>query len=125
MHRACLRPGEANASRIWNTYVKPLVDPFVGDSNEHRYCDEDEFHELIWDTWCQAGVDNDVTIEHESKLSEGSSAVRGSRIDFRFYYDDLYRVEVEVKPRAGGRRSRCKNSSCATPRPARSIRCWC
>ena len=97
VHRAFLRPGDAHASPIWNTYIKPLVDPFVDDSNEHRYCDEDEFHELIWETWCQAGVDNDVTIEHESKLSEGSSAARGSRIDFRVYYDDLYRVGVEVK----------------------------
>ncbi|WP_327096079.1 hypothetical protein OIE68_40070 [Nocardia vinacea] len=78
VHHVCMRPGEVNDSPVWNTYIKPLVDPFVEDRSDFRYCDEDEFHELIWNVWSDAGVDNDVTIEHELELSVGTSAARGA-----------------------------------------------
>jgi len=97
VHQVCMRPGEANDSPIWNTYIKPLVDPFADDHNDFRYVDENEFHELIRAVWFDAGVDNDITIEHEFKLSEGTSAARGSQIDFLACYDDAHRVGVEVK----------------------------
>ncbi|WP_329414758.1 hypothetical protein OG563_18425 [Nocardia vinacea] len=97
VHQVCMRPGEVNDSPIWNTYIKPLVDPFVEDRSDFRYCDEDEFHELIWKVWSDAGVDNDVTIEHELELSVGTSAARGSRIDFLVHHDDSHKVGVEVK----------------------------
>ncbi|MFF2556788.1 hypothetical protein ACFVUS_37680 [Nocardia sp. NPDC058058] len=97
VHQACLRPGETHDSPIWNTYIKPLVGPFVDEHNDFRYCDEDEFHELIWKVWSDAGVDEDVTIEHERELSVGRSTARGSRIDFLICYDDLHRVGVEIK----------------------------
>ncbi|WP_228001690.1 hypothetical protein [Nocardia australiensis] len=82
-HRVCMRPGDAHGSPIWNTHIKPLVDPFADDHNDFRFCDEEEFHELIWEVWRDAGIDNDVTIDHEQELSVGSSEARGSRIDFR------------------------------------------
>jgi hypothetical protein len=97
VHRVCMRPGEANDSPIWNNYIKPLVDPFMDDDNDFRYCDEEEFHKLIWEVWRRAGVDDEVTIEHELKLSVGTSAARGSQIDFLVYHDDGHRVGVEVK----------------------------
>ncbi|MFF0452822.1 hypothetical protein [Nocardia africana] len=84
-------------SPIWNTYIKPLVDPFADGRNDFRFGDEDEFHELILQVWSEAGVDNDVTIVHEDELAVGTSAARGSRIDFRVYHDDMHRVGVEVK----------------------------
>ncbi|MCM6774496.1 hypothetical protein NDR87_13840 [Nocardia sp. CDC159] len=96
-HLICMRPGDVHDSPVWSTYIKPLVDPFVDDGRNFRYCDEDELHRLIWEVWCDAGVDNDVTIDHEQELSSGSSAARGSRIDFRIYYDDLHKVGVEIK----------------------------
>ncbi|WP_378735966.1 hypothetical protein [Nocardia brasiliensis] len=97
VHQICMRPGETNNSPIWRTYIKPLVDPFVDDVSDFRYCDEDEFHELVRQVWFDAGVDNDVTIEHEIELSVGTSKARGSRIDFRVHYDDSHRVGVEAK----------------------------
>lgn len=97
VHRVCMRPGDVNDSPIWATYLKPLIDPFVDGHNDLRYCDEDELHELIWQVWSDAGVDNDVTIEHELELSVGTSAARGSRIDFLVHHDDGHRVGVEVK----------------------------
>ncbi|MEV0048762.1 hypothetical protein AB0H60_35585 [Nocardia rhamnosiphila] len=97
VHQVFLRPGDVHDSPIWNTYIKPLVDPFADDPSEFRYCNEEEFHELVWDVWADAGVDNEVTIEHERVLAEGTSAARGSRIDFLIHYDDLHRVGVEVK----------------------------
>ncbi|WP_280336144.1 hypothetical protein [Nocardia wallacei] len=97
VHRVCMRPGEALDSPVWNAYLKPLVDPFADADRDFRFCDEEEFHALIWQVWREAGVDNDVTIDHEQQLSVGSSAARGSRIDFRMFYDDGHRVGVEVK----------------------------
>ncbi len=97
VHRVCMRPGEVHDSPIWNTYIQPLVDPFAEGHNDFRFCDEEEFHELIWEVWRDAGVDNDVTVDHEQELSVGSSEARGSRIDFRMYYDDGHRVGVEIK----------------------------
>ncbi|OXR40235.1 hypothetical protein B7C42_07660 [Nocardia cerradoensis] len=97
VHQVFLKPGEDHASPVWNTYIKPLVDPFADGRIDFRFGDEDEFHELIWRVWSDAGVDNDVTIEHENELSVGTSAARGSRIDFRIFHDDLHRVGVEVK----------------------------
>lgn len=96
-HRTCMRPGDVNDSPIWASYIKVLVDPFVDGHIDFRYCDEDEFHELIRKEWADAGVDNDVTIEHEMELSVGTSAARGSRIDFLVHHDDGHRVGVEVK----------------------------
>ncbi|WP_327120733.1 hypothetical protein OHB12_17210 [Nocardia sp. NBC_01730] len=84
-------------SPIWSTYIQPLVDPFTDDHNDFRFCDEEEFHELIWEVWRDAGINNDVTVEHEQGLSVGSSEAKGSRIDFRMYYDDGHRVGVEIK----------------------------
>lgn len=97
VHRTSMRPGDTTESPIWERYTKVLVDPFVGGQDDFRYCDEDEFHELIWKAWVDAGVDNEVTIEHEMELSVGTSAARGSRIDFLVYHDDGHRVGVEVK----------------------------
>ncbi|WP_280381398.1 hypothetical protein [Nocardia wallacei] len=97
VHRMYMRPGEAHSSLIWNTYMKPLVDPFADIERDFRFANEEEFHQLIWEVWRDAGVDNDVTIDHERQLSAGSTAARGSRIDFRMYYDDGHRVGVEIK----------------------------
>ncbi len=97
VHHVCLRPGDSNDSPVWNAYIRPLVEPFVDDDSAYRYANEEEFHELIWKVWSDAGVDNDVTLEHEDELSTGGSSARGSRIDFRAYYDDGHRVGVEIK----------------------------
>ncbi|WP_306359793.1 hypothetical protein [Nocardia sp. CC227C] len=97
VHMVCLRPGDSNDSPIWTTYIKPLVDPFADNTTDFRYCDEDEFHELIRQVWQDADVDNDVTIDHERDLAKATSAARGSRIDFLIYYDDLHKVGVKVK----------------------------
>ncbi|WP_028478781.1 hypothetical protein [Nocardia sp. CNY236] len=96
-HQVGLSPGDVSDSPTWNAYIKPLVDPFVDTRGDFRYCDEDEFHELVWEVWTDHGVDNDVTIEHEALLSTGTSARRGSRIDFLICYDNLHRVGVEIK----------------------------
>uniref|UniRef100_UPI003F4909AA hypothetical protein n=1 Tax=Nocardia suismassiliense TaxID=2077092 RepID=UPI003F4909AA len=82
---------------IWNTYIKLLVDPVLDGGHDFRHSDEKELHKQIWKAWRDAGVDNEVTIDDELVLSTGSSAARGSRIDFRIYHDDLHKVGVEVK----------------------------
>ncbi|MGW0248012.1 hypothetical protein ACWDYH_15400 [Nocardia goodfellowii] len=97
VHRSFIRPGQNVDSLIWNTYIKLLVDPFTEDDIEFRYSDEVEFHELIRDVWSNAGVDNDVTLCHEDELSVGTSAARGSIIDYRVHHDDGHRVGVEIK----------------------------
>ncbi|MBO0882910.1 MAG: hypothetical protein J2P17_21755, partial [Mycobacterium sp.] len=97
VHRVFLRPGQAHNSPTWNTYIRPLVDPFAEEDVDRRYCDEDELHELVWQTWSDAGVDNDVSIDHELDLSIGTSAAKGCRIDFVATYDDQHRVGIEVK----------------------------
>ncbi|WP_148310821.1 hypothetical protein [Nocardia brasiliensis] len=97
IHRVCLRPGQAHSSPIWNNYFKLLTDPFADEAADRRYCDEDELHELIWQTWSEAGVDNDVSIDHELDLSTGTAAARGCRIDFLATFDDEHRAGVEVK----------------------------
>ena len=97
VHRDCVRPGQSQTSPIWNAYLKLLVDPFVDEDIDFRYCDEDELHELIWQRWADAGVDNDVSIDHELDLSEGTSAAKGCRIDFVATYDEGHRVGIEIK----------------------------
>ncbi|MFI5782680.1 hypothetical protein [Nocardia sp. NPDC051570] len=95
-HQVCLRPGQTSDSPVW-PYIQPLVDPFAEDHTDFRYRDEEEFHHLVWQVWRDAGVDNDVTIDHELELAKGSSAARGSRIDFLIHHDDGHKVGVEIK----------------------------
>lgn len=96
VHLVHLQPGQTHSSPVWSIYLKPLTDPFVGDT-DRRYCDEEELHDLIWQTWSDAGVDNDVSIDHELDLSAGTAVAKGCRIDFLATFDDGHRAGVEVK----------------------------
>ncbi|MFC4376903.1 hypothetical protein ACFO5K_22695 [Nocardia halotolerans] len=64
---------------------------------DRRYCDEDELHELIWQAWSDAKIDNDLSINHELDLSVGTSAVKSCGIDLVATYDDQHRVGVEAR----------------------------
>ncbi|MBF6250163.1 hypothetical protein [Nocardia farcinica] len=94
--RRFMRPGEPADSPVWNSYLKPLVDPFVEVGYLH-YTNEEELHQIIWAVWKNAGVDNDATVEHELWLPRHERSPKGSRIDFLWSYDDGHRAGVEIK----------------------------
>ncbi|MFD3431310.1 hypothetical protein [Nocardia fluminea] len=125
VHRDCVRPGQSQTSPIWNAYLKPLVDPFVDEDIDLRYCDEDELHDLIWQRWTDAGVDNDVSIDHELDLSEGTSAAKAAGSTSSPPTTMSIGSVSRSKARDDGPWMWCRPSSSDTPRPGRSTRCCC